>query len=87
MVTVVALIDPDTYQPVEPVEFMTKGFVHDKRTFDGASTQVNKALARAKQDKIEDIGAIENIIVDTVSGYLRRTYRREPAVMAVVVDA
>src|SRR5690606_27047457 len=30
---------------------------------------------------------IEDVIVETVSGYLRRTYRREPAVMAVVVDA
>ncbi|MGO2722138.1 MAG: RNase J family beta-CASP ribonuclease, partial [Brachybacterium tyrofermentans] len=85
--TVVALIDPKTNQPTEPLEFLTKGFVHDARTFDGAETQVTKALARAKQDKIDDIGEIENIIVEAVSNYLRRIYRREPAVMAVVVDA
>ncbi|MGO1981372.1 MAG: ribonuclease J [Brachybacterium alimentarium] len=87
VVTVVALIDPKTNQPTEPLEFLTKGFVHDARTFDGAETQVTKALARAKQDKIDDIGEIENIIVEAVSNYLRRIYRREPAVMAVVVDA
>ena len=87
VVTVVALIDPKTYKPVEPVEFLSKGFVHDGRTFAGAQSQVEKALARAKADKVEDIADIEDIIVDTVSGYLRRTYRREPAVMAVVVDA
>ena len=87
VVTVVALIDPKTNQPVEPLEFLTKGFVHDDRTFQGAETQVNKALARARQDKIDDIGELEEIIVEAVSGYLRRTYRREPAVMAVVVDA
>ena len=61
--------------------------MHDKRTFDGAQNQVAKALSRAKQDKVDDIGEIEELIVETVSGYLRRNYRREPAVMAVVVDA
>ncbi|MGP9683691.1 ribonuclease J [Brachybacterium sp. AOP3-A1-3] len=87
VVTVVALIDPKTNQPTEPLEFITKGFVHDDKTFEGASTQVDKALKRAKDDKIDDIGQLEEIIVEAVSGYLRRTYRREPAVMAVVVDA
>ncbi|MGP9846086.1 ribonuclease J [Brachybacterium sp. 107] len=87
VVTVVALIDPKTNQPTEPLEFLTKGFVHDDKTFEGASTQVDKALKRAKDDKIDDIGQLEEIIVEAVSGYLRRTYRREPAVMAVVVDA
>ncbi|WP_394214001.1 ribonuclease J [Brachybacterium vulturis] len=87
VVTVVALIDPKTNQPVEPLEFLTKGFVHDDKTFKGAETQVSKALARARQDKIDDIGELEEIIVEAVTSYLRRTYRREPAVMAVVVDA
>ncbi|MGP5377817.1 ribonuclease J [Brachybacterium alimentarium] len=87
VVTVVALIDPATYQPAEPLEFLTKGFVHDDRTFEGAATQVTKALQRAKQEKVDDIADLENVIVEAVSGYLRRTYRREPAVMAVVIDA
>ncbi|GAA1485564.1 MULTISPECIES: ribonuclease J [Brachybacterium] len=87
VVTVVALINPKTNQTVEPLEFLTKGFVHDKRTFEGAEAQVTKALARAQQDKIDDIAEIEEIIVDAVSSYLRRSYRREPTVMAVVVDA
>ncbi|GAA1489260.1 ribonuclease J [Brachybacterium sacelli] len=87
VVTVVALIDPDTNQPTEPLEFLTKGFVHDDRTFEGASTEVTKALKRAKQEKIDDIAVLEEIIVEAVGSYLRRTYRREPAVMAVVVDS
>ncbi|MEO2095835.1 MAG: ribonuclease J [Brachybacterium sp.] len=87
VVTVVALIDPKTNQTVEPLEFITKGFVHDERTFAGAETQVTKALQRAKEDKINDISGLEEIIVEAVGSYLRRTYRREPAVMAVVVDA
>ena len=87
VVTVVALIDPKSHKPVEPVEFLTKGFVHDKKTFEGAAAQVEKALAQSKTDKIDDIAEIEQIVVDTVSGHLRRTYRREPAVMAVVIDS
>ena len=87
VVTVVALIDPKTHKPVEPVEFLTKGFVHDKKTFEGAAAQVEKALAQSKADKIDDIAEIEQIVVDTVSNHLRRTYRREPAVMAVVIDS
>jgi ribonuclease J len=87
VVTVVALIDPKSHKPVEPVEFLTKGFVHDKKTFEGASAQVEKALAQSKTDKIDDIAEIEQIVVDTVSNHLRRTYRREPAVMAVVIDS
>ncbi|MBB5833225.1 ribonuclease J [Brachybacterium aquaticum] len=87
VVTVVALIDPKTHKPVEPVEFLTKGFVHDKKTFEGASAQVEKALVQSKADGIDDIAEIEKIVVDTVSNHLRRTYRREPAVMAVVIDS
>src|SRR5699024_4197088 len=87
VVTVVALIDPKTHKPVEPVEFITKGFVHDKKTFEGAAAQVEKALAQSKTDKIDDIAEIEQILVDTVSNHLRRTHRREPAVMAVVIDS
>ncbi|EWS81199.1 ribonuclease J [Brachybacterium phenoliresistens] len=87
VVTVVALLDPKTNQPAEPLEFLTKGFVHDDHTFDGASVAVSKALKHATPDQVDDIGALEKIIVEAVSSYLRRTYRREPAVMAVVVDA
>ncbi|MEE1650637.1 ribonuclease J [Brachybacterium sp. J144] len=87
VVTVVALIDPKTHKPVEPVEFLTKGFVHDKKTFQGAAAQVEKALVQTRTDGIDDIAKIEEIVVETVSTHLRRTYRREPAVMAVVIDA
>ncbi|PZO61876.1 MAG: RNase J family beta-CASP ribonuclease [Pseudoxanthomonas suwonensis] len=87
VVTVVALLDPKTNQPTEPLEFLTKGFVHDARTFEGAAAQVEKALARAKDEKISDPAAVEEVIIEAVSSYLRRSYRREPAVMAVVIDA
>ncbi|GAA4289071.1 ribonuclease J [Georgenia daeguensis] len=87
VVTVLALLDPDTNQPTEPLEFLTKGFVHDERTFAGATAEVKKALARAHEKNVDDIAGLEKTIADAVSRYLQRAYRREPAVMAIVVDA
>src|SRR5699024_10437977 len=66
VVSVVVLIDHWTYQPVEPLEFRTQGFVHDDKTFRVAETQVTKARASARQDKIDDIGELEEIIVEAV---------------------
>src|SRR5690606_37044506 len=51
VVTVLALLDPDTNMPAEPLEFITRGFVHDDRTFDGAAAEVTKALTRAHEQK------------------------------------
>ncbi|MHB1065544.1 MAG: ribonuclease J [Georgenia sp.] len=87
IVTVLALLDPTTNQPTEPLEFLSKGFVHDDRTFAGATNEVKKALARATERNIDDVTRLEEIIADAVSRYLQRTYRREPAVIAIVVDA
>lgn len=70
-----------THKPVRPVEFLTKGFVHDKKTFEGC-TAGREGTRAVEADKIDDIAEIEQIVVDTVTNHLRRTYRREPAVMA-----
>jgi ribonuclease J len=87
VITVLALVDPDTTTLAEPLEFITRGFVHDDRTFDGAAAEVDKALARAAADRITDIDRLEGFIAGAVSRYVQRTYRREPVVIAVVVDA
>ncbi|WP_240645942.1 ribonuclease J [Georgenia sp. SYP-B2076] len=87
VVTVLALLDPDTNMPAEPLEFLTRGFVYDDRTFDGASAEVVKALTRAAEQKVNDLKRLESIIANAVSRYMQRTYRREPAVIAIVVDA
>ena len=87
VVTVLALLDADTNMPAEPLEFITRGFVHDTRTFDAASAEVTKALTRAAGQKIDDVKKLETIIATAVSRYMQRTYRRSPAVIAIVVDA
>ncbi|WP_149202988.1 ribonuclease J [Actinotalea subterranea] len=87
VVTVLALIDPATNALAEPLEFVTRGFVRDDRTFDGAAAEVEKALAAATPAQVADLEAVEGLIAGAVSRYLRRVLRREPVVIAVVVDA
>ena len=52
IITVLALVDPTTNRLAEPLEFLTRGFVHDDHTFDGASGEVEKALERAAGEKV-----------------------------------
>ena len=87
IVTVLALLDPTTTTLAEPLEYLTRGFVHDDRTFDGASAEVDKVLARAVEQRVTDVARIESMIAGAVSRYIQRTYRREPVVIAIVVDA
>ena len=87
IITVLALVDPANNTLAEPLEFLTRGFVHDDHTFDGASAEVEKALERASGDRVRDVEQLEQLIGGAVSRYIQRTYRREPVVIAIVVDA
>ncbi len=86
VVTVLALIEAGSTTLAEPLEFLTRGFVHDDHTFDGAIAEVDKALARLATQKV-DVEQLEAAIAGAVGRYVQRTYRREPVVIAVVVDA
>ena len=87
VVTVLALVDETTNRLAEPPEFLTRGFVHDDHTFDGAVAEVEKALARVAEQAGTDLGATEDAIRRAVNRYLERRYRRAPMVIAIVVDA
>jgi ribonuclease J len=87
IITVLALVEPGKNTLAEPLEFLTRGFVHDDHTFDGAAAEVTKALARAAEQRITDLDQLESVIGNAVGRYIQRTYRREPVVIAVVVDA
>ncbi|HWS58432.1 MAG TPA: ribonuclease J, partial [Actinotalea sp.] len=87
VVTVLALVDPATTTLAEPPEFLTRGFVHDDHTFDGASAEVTTALARAAERGVVGIDALEQAIARAVSRYIQRRYRREPVVIAIVVES
>src|SRR3712207_5817872 len=81
IITVLALVDPTTNTLAEPLEFLPRGFVHDDHTFDGASAEVEKAHARAAQDRIDDVERLEELISGAVSRFIQRTLRREPVVI------
>ncbi|WP_372592804.1 ribonuclease J [Actinotalea sp.] len=86
VVTVLALVEAGTTTLAEPLEFLTRGFVHDDHTFDGAVAEVDRALARIADQKV-DIDMLEETIAGAVGRYVERTYRRTPVVIAIVVDA
>ena len=87
VITVLAIVEPDTNTLSEPLEYLTRGFVHDDHTLTGASEEVEKALAKAATQGIDGLEKLESVISGAVSRYITRTYRREPVVIAVVVDA
>ncbi len=45
------------------------------------------ALARAAAERIDDVERLEALIGGAVSRFIQRTLRREPVVIAIVVDA
>ena len=86
VVTVLALINPTTNTLTEPPEFLSRGFVHDNHTFDGATTEITKALAKITTHNT-NLDKLEATITAAVSRYIQRTYRRTPLVITIVVDA
>ncbi|WP_158292688.1 ribonuclease J [Serinibacter arcticus] len=87
VVVVLAIVDPATTTLAEVPEFITRGFIHDVPTLDGAAGVIEKALAAAKKQGRDDVEQLESAIAREVGRHIARTYRREPVVVAVVVDA
>ncbi|WOO96740.1 ribonuclease J [Micrococcus terreus] len=86
-VTVVAIVDPDTNQLAEPLEFITKGFIQDAKTFKGVAEKVKAALGKPEARNIDDVEKLEKLIGDSVSRHLDSVYRRAPLITVVVIDA
>ena len=86
-ITVVALVDADTGQLTEPPDFLTRGFVHDPRTFDAVVPLIEKVLAKAAEEGIGEARQLEQLIHRAVSRWARDTYRRSPIILPIVIDA
>ncbi len=86
-VTVVALVDADTGKLTEPPDFLARGFSHDTAVFDAVVPLIETALAKAAREGITDHHQLEQIIVRTVSKWAFKTYRRNPLIIPVVIDA
>ena len=87
VVTVVALVDADTGALTEPPDFLARGFVHDTTTFQGAVPVIEKALEKAAADGVGDHHQLEQLITRAVARWAFRTYRRNPLIIPVVVEA
>ncbi|WP_425555770.1 ribonuclease J [Georgenia halophila] len=87
VITAVAIIDPDTNNLAEPLEFLTRGFVDNQGALKAAAEAAKAALAREKTGKIDDLGDVENVISSAITRRLRRIYRQPPAVITVAIDA
>lgn len=87
VITVVAIVDADTGELAEPPGFLARGFVHDHTTFDAVAPAVEKALALAAREGVEDRHQLEHRINRTVAKWAEQTYRRAPMIIAVVIDA
>jgi ribonuclease J len=87
IVTVLAILEPGTNALSEPLEFITRGFVTADLALTGASEAVERALSKAATQGVDEVGKLESVIARAVSAYITRTHRREPVVIAIVVDA
>ena len=87
VITALAIIDPDTNELAEDLELVTRGLVVDDTTAKAAGDEVVKALAGSAARGVRDVAALEELVERAVSRAVRGRSRREPVVIAIVVDA
>ncbi|MGW9567027.1 ribonuclease J [Prescottella equi] len=86
VITVIALVDPDTMMLTEAPDFLARGFNHDADTFDDLVPAITSALTRAAPRR-PDRAAIEKIVTREVQQWTRRVHHRKPAVIPIIIDA
>ncbi len=84
---VVLIVDADTGALTEPPDFLARGFVHDASTFEQVVPLIDKALGKAAGEGIGEIHQLEQIIRRTVSRWVNTTYRRNPIILPIIIDA
>ena len=87
VITVLVTVDPDTGLSVERPEFLTRGLVQDETTFDAVVPAIEKVLAKAARDGVDDQEQLEQLVARTISTWAHRTHRRSPLIIPVVMDA
>ena len=86
VVTIVAIVNPDTGKMVEKPDFLAHGFEHDDATFDTAVPVIQRALTKASKEGI-DMEQTEELVSQAMATWAHRTYRRSPLIIPVIVDA
>jgi ribonuclease J len=86
-ITIVCLVDADTGKLTEKPDFLARGFVHDDATFDAVVPLIEKALDKAAKEGIGEPHQLEQLIRRTVSRWAHDTYRRQPMILPIIIDA
>jgi len=86
VVTIVAIVDPDTGKLTEKPDFLAHGFEHDQSSFDSAVPVIQKVLTKATKEGI-DIEQVEELVSQAVATWAHRKYRRSPLIIPVIIDA
>jgi ribonuclease J len=86
VVTIVAIVNPDTGKMVEKPDFLAHGFEQEDSTFDAAVPVIQRVLTKASKEGI-DIEQTEELVSQAVATWAHRTYRRSPLIIPVIIDA
>jgi len=86
VLTIVAIVNPDTGKMVEKPDFLAHGFEQDESTFDAAVPVIQKVLTKASKEGI-DIEQTEELVSQAVATWALRKYRRSPLIIPVIIDA
>ena len=87
VLTVVVIVDPATGRLVEEPDYIGRGFVHEASLFTPLSPLIAAALERESARSMATTVRIEHAVIREVAKWARRTHRRQPLVIPVVVDA
>ncbi len=87
VLTVLVLLKPGTTELAEPPEYLHRGFVQSPESLEAATKALTKALADAAERGITEGEELEKRLAGAVGRSLARTSRREPVVIALVLDA
>jgi ribonuclease J len=86
VVTIVAIVNPDTGKMIEKPDFLAHGFEHDEAAFDTAVPVIQRVLTKASKEDI-DLEQTEELVSQAVATWANRKYRRSPLIIPVIIDA
>lgn len=87
VLTVIALIDPDTGRLTEEADIIVRGFEHEPDAFGPLTPALDKALTGAAERNITNLDALEDVIARETARWVRKTFGRQPVIIPVVIDA
>ncbi|WP_410582623.1 ribonuclease J [Amycolatopsis sp. lyj-108] len=87
VLTVITLIDRDTGLLAEEPDYIARGFAHDESAFESLAPVLEKTLAGAAERNVTANAELERRIVRATEGWTRKTLRRQPVVIPVIIDA